>query len=357
MQIRFLICSVVVLAGIAWGASQMTAATADNLDLTPETRIVLMGNGLGSRMLHFGHFETGLHLRYPEHKLFIRNMADEGNTPSFRPHSGRSHQLGFPGAEQFHAPYSDGNTANGVGHFATEEEWLAKLKPDVLIAFFGFNESFQGSTGLNHYRAELDAFVKHTLSQQYNGESPAELVLVSPTAYQDITDIMDVPDGEDENVNLAAYVSVMENVASENNVRFVDAFHASQQWYEATDEPLTTDGALLNDAGYEKLADLLIDEVFGPGDAPAQAHREAVHELVHDKNWLWTNDFKIPNGVHVFGRRHNPFGPANYPFELEKIGEMTAIRDQAIWHAAQGKTLDIAALDAQTSSLPEVETN
>ena len=78
---------------------------------------------------------------------------------------------------------------------------------------------------------------------------------------------------------------------------------------------------------------------------------------MRDKNWLWINDFKIPNGVHVFGRRYNPFGPGNYPFEIAKIREMTAIRDQAIWAAAQGKTIDIAALDAKTSALPAVQTN
>ncbi len=36
---------------------------------------------------------------------------------------------------------------------------------------------------------------------------------------------------------------------------------------------------------------------------------------------------------------------------------MTVIRDQAIWAAAHGKTLDVAALDAKTSVLPEVPTN
>ena len=31
---------------------------------------------------------------------------------AFRPHSGRKDQLAFPGAEQFHAPYTGGNIAN-----------------------------------------------------------------------------------------------------------------------------------------------------------------------------------------------------------------------------------------------------
>ena len=326
-------------------------------ELNAESRIVLMGNGLGSRMMHFGHFETDLHLLYPDHELFIRNMAAEGNTPSFRPHSGRSFQLGFPGAEEFHEPYTGGNTADGQGHFKTEEEWLTKLQPDIIIAFFGFNESFQGPSGLKNFQAELDAFLKHTVNQKYNGDSVPELVLVSPTAFQDLTATRDLPDGRAENDNLAAYTSVMEAVATANNVRFIDAFNASLQWFAAIDEPLTIDGALLNEAGYRKLAELLSSRIFDAAPSRTDARREKVHERVMDKNWLWTNDFKIPNGVHVFGRRYKPYGPDNYPFEVEKIREMTAIRDQAIWAAARGDTIDIEALDAQTSELPEVETN
>jgi glucose/arabinose dehydrogenase len=68
-------------------------------------------------------------------------------------------------------------------------------------------------------------------------------------------------------------------------------------------------------------------------------------------------DYKIPNGVHVFGQRYNPFGPENYPFEIEKVRAMTAIRDQAIWAAARGESLDVAALDVETGVLPPVPTN
>ena len=75
------------------------------------------------------------------------------------------------------------------------------------------------------------------------------------------------------------------------------------------------------------------------------------------KNWFWHNDYKIPNGVHVFGRRYDPYGPDNYPFEINKIREMTAIRDEAIWKALKGEQMDLNAADEMTSALPPVETN
>ena len=320
-------------------------------------RVVLLGGGLGSRMQHFGRFETELHLRYPEHSLFVRNLCDEGNTPSFRPHSGRADQLGFPGAEAFSAPYSDGNTADGVGHFETEEQWLTRLEPDILICCFGFTESFEGLAGLDNFRDELAAFLEHTQGQTYGGETPPRLVLVSPTAFEDRSEALGVPNGLAENSNLAAYTSVMEAVAGEHGVEFVNVFNASLGWYAASRKPLTVDGALLADAGYALLAEHLADAIFGATPRRASAHAEQVHAAVMEKNWFWINDFKIPNGVHVFGRRHDPFGPANYPFEQQKLREMTAIRDEAIWAAARGETLDLAARDAETSTLPPVETN
>ena len=63
--------------------------------------IILIGNNLGSRMMNYGHFETELHLRYPDSLLYVRNMCDGGNTPGFRPHSGRISPWAFPGAEVY----------------------------------------------------------------------------------------------------------------------------------------------------------------------------------------------------------------------------------------------------------------
>jgi glucose/arabinose dehydrogenase/lysophospholipase L1-like esterase len=308
-------------------------------------------------MSDYGHFETGLHQRFPEHDLFIRNIARDGNTPSFRPHSGRENQLGFPGAEEFHHPYTGGNIANGIGHRETEEEWLRMLQPDILIAFFGFNESFQGDSGIENFRAELDAFVKHTVAQPYNGVAAPQLILVSPSAYQDLTEVMDVPDGVIENERLAAYTEVMQAVAEENSVSFVNAFEESQRWFRGADEPLTTDGARLNDAGYALLSDFLIDEVFGGTRIVAEDQYDQLHAAVMEKHWFWTMDYKIPNGIHVFGQRYNPFGPENYPFEIEKVRQMTANRDRAVWAAARGEAIDVAALDRETLALPGVPSN
>ena len=305
-------------------------------------------------MMNFGHFETEMHLRYPDSLLFIRNMCDGGDTPGFRPHSGRNSPWAFPGAEKFQTELA--HPSGSEGHFDSPDQWLTNLKADIILGFFGYNESFQGKEGLDNFKGELEAFVRHTLNQNYNGSGPPQLVLISPIAFEDLSDKFDLPDGETENENLSMYTEAMRDVAEKMNVHFVDVFEPTRDWY-GDDEALTIDGFQLTDAGYKRFSELLADGVFGEAEPKAGKHRDLIHAAVMEKNWMWHNDYKIPNGVHVFGRRYNPFGPDNYPAELKKIREMTAIRDEAIWQAVKGEKMDLAAADVRTTKLPPVQTN
>lgn len=349
-----LLLSGVVLTAIAFSAFQSNVS--DALTLQKGSHIVLLGNNLGSRMMNYGHFETDMQIRYPDYQLSIRNMCDGGDTPGFRPHASRFSPWAFPGAEKFQTELAA--NSGSEGHFENPDQWLTRLKADVIVAFFGGPESWNGPAGLANYRAELDAFVKHTLSQRYNGSAPPQLALVSPIAFEDLTSRYDLPDGKAENKNLALYTQAMREVAAQNRVLFVDAFTPSKQWYDSTPEFLTIDGFQLNDEGYKRLGQLLADEIFGKVTPKANVNRQMVQEAVMEKNWMWHNDIKIPNGVHTHGRRYNPFGPDNYPAEIEKIRQLTANRDTAIWLAAsRGQRMDLAAADARTRALPAVKTN
>ncbi|TCK80604.1 PVC-type heme-binding CxxCH protein [Albibacterium bauzanense] len=340
---------------VLFSITQCTNSNKNVVQLKKGSRIVLIGNNLGSRMMNYGHFETEMHLRYPDSLLFIRNMSDGGNTPGFRPHSARKSPWAFPGAEKFHPELAD--YADSEGHFPTEDEWLFSLKPDIIIAFFGYNESFDGEEGLANYKAELDAFIKHTLSQKYNGDTTLQLAIVSPIAFEDLSAKIDLPNGKKENVNLELYSNAMEEVAAQNNILFVDAFNPSKRWYNSSKEDLTIDGFQLTDNGYVKFSKLLADEIFGNASLEAEEYKDLVHDAVLEKNWMWHSDFKIPNGVHAYGRRYDPFGADNYPAEVAKLREMTAIRDEAIWKAAKGEKMDLALADQKTSVLPPVKTN
>jgi len=353
-NVKVALKTIVVLV-IAFCTFQFTQSNSTALKLKKGSHIILIGNNLGSRMMNYGHFETELHLRYPDNQLFIRNMCDGGNTPGFRPHASRVSPWAFPGAEKFQTELAQ--HSDSQGHFETEDEWLHNLKADVIIAFFGYNESFQGKEGLQNYKAELDAFIQHTLKQKYNGATPPQLAIVSPIAFEDLSKKFDLPNGEKENSNLALYTEAMKEITAKNKVHFIDAYSPTKDWFATTTNPLTIDGSQLTDAGYVRFAPLLADQVFGKAAIKAEKNRALVKAAVLEKNWMWHNDIKVPNGVHVYGRRYNPFGQDNYPAEIKKIREMTAIRDEAIWKAVKGEKMDVAAADKRTTPIPEIKTN
>jgi len=325
------------------------------VQITPHSSIVLIGNNLGSRMLNYGSLETELQLRHPNDSLIIRNMCDGGDTPGFRPHSGRVSPWAFPGAEKFQSELAQNSGSEGV--FETPDEWLSRLEADIILAFFGYNESFEGAAGLENYKTELDAFIKHSLSQKYNGSTTPQLVIVSPIAFENISDHVNVPNGDLENENLKLYADAMKAISASNNIPFIDVYNPSKKWFENPETDFTIDGSQLNEEGYNKLAEFLADELTGNRAIKSEEKRVAVNDAIKEKNFHWHNDYKIPNGVHVFGRRHAPYGPDNYPFEIKKTRQLTTIRDSSIWATAAGNTYDIKSADALTSKLPLVETN
>ena len=340
--------------------TSVVSAAEQPLILKTDARIALVGNGLASRMMAFGHFETTLQQRHPTLHLAIRNLSDEGNTSGFRPHSARPSPWAFPGAKTFHPTLSEakdrwGSGHTGVGDYDSPDAWLKRVRPSLIVAFFGVNESFAGAEGVENFSNELTAFVKHTLAQSYDGVKPPTLALVSPTAFEDLSATHGTPNGQTINTNLALYTAAMETVATKESIAFINLLPVTQRWLDETAVPLTIDGVQWNDEGYQLLALELADQLFGKKPPPKSSAK--IHAAVQEKNWIWNKHYKIPNGVHVHGRRHRPFGPGNYPDELRKLEEMTEVRDRAIWAALKGKPFDLAAEDANTHPLPEITTN
>jgi mono/diheme cytochrome c family protein/glucose/arabinose dehydrogenase len=319
-------------------------------------RIVLLGNGLAERDVYYSRIETELHLRHPEQQLFLRNMGHVGDTPGFRPHPSRASQWAFPGAEKFHP---DKQVHKGKGFYPTPDQWLTHLKADTIVAFFGYNEAFDGSAGVANYEAELDAWVQHTLSKAYNGKAAPRVVLVSPIAFENQSAKRDLPDGHAINVNLQLYSEAMGRVAKKHGLTFIDLFMQTSALYSLAkiNEPFTTGGFIPTDSGYQQLAGILATGLYGPQSIVSKADPAKVHAAVKQKDWFWNSDYNILNGVHTHGQRYNPFGPQNYPDEVKKSREMTALRDQLIHDIATGKTVDVRADDSKTHPLPPVPTN
>jgi mono/diheme cytochrome c family protein/glucose/arabinose dehydrogenase len=318
-------------------------------------RIVFIGNGLAERDVYYSRLETELHLRFPGQQLIVRNMGRPGDTPGFRPHPARVSQWAFPGAEEFRPELK---LHNGKGFFPTPDEWLSHLKADTIVAFFGFNESFDGPGRVGVFEAEMEAFVRHTLGRAYNGREAPRLVLVSPIAFENLSARRDLPSGAKENANLALYTAAIQRVAQRHALTYIDLFQPTRQRYGRAARPFTINGFAPTEAGYRELATLLADGLFGPAAAGrGEADPALVHAAVKEKDWLWNNDYNLVNGVHTHGQRYQPYGPQNYPDEIRKTREMMALRDTLIHDVAAGKKRDLIVDDSGTHVLPPVPTN
>ncbi|TWU18794.1 Cytochrome c-552 precursor [Allorhodopirellula heiligendammensis] len=316
--------------------------------------IVFLGNTLAARMELFNEFETALYEEFADKQLTFRNMGFPGHTPAFRPEAGRPDPWAFPGAEKFR-PEIQGHF--GEGHYPKPDEWLTIVKADTIVGFFGFNESFDGLDGVENFQDELRAFVDHTLSRSYERTAgkPPRLVLATPIAMQQLPQF-NLPDADERNSVLRAYADAVRTVAEEKSVGFVDLFTPTLEWFENSDEPLTINGVHLSEEGYKKLAPILMEKLFGASPSDADTN-PLLYQAVQDKAWFWRNDYRMLNGVHAYGRRWAPYGNFNYPEEIEKIRQMTVLRDENIWAIAQGKSSTLEVDDAMTRPLSSVETN
>ncbi|MFC5051971.1 PVC-type heme-binding CxxCH protein [Rubritalea spongiae] len=182
-----------------------------------------------------------------------------------------------------------------------------------------------------------------------------QLAIVGPAAFENLSTDFDLPNGEETNKRLEDYTQAMAEVCKEEGVLFIDTFDATSKLYKSNKDYLTSNSHNLTRDGYRQLSPVLANKLFG--EAKAKGDYQKTLAAVSEKNRLWVMDYKIPNGVHAYGRRFAPFGDKNYPVEIRKIREMTHLRDRAIWANNQGKSFDLAAADKETTPLITVETN
>lgn len=295
----------VLLAGPA--RSQPSTVT-----LRAGDRIALVGNTLAERQQLFNHFETQLLTRFPELNLIVRNLGWSADTLTLQPRP-----LNFGDAETH----------------------LTRQQADVVVAFFGLNESFEGDAGIETFERDLDAYLAKHQAARYNGKEPPRLVLVSPIAHERLERLVHV-DVDERNRLLARYTDVMRLVAARRQVAFVDLFEPTRRAMAAARRPLTINGIHVNEDGDRVVANVLL-EAFGPPQAPLRVasgaelgRLEALRERIRDKNQQFFYRWRPVNAEYIVGRRVEPFGSVNFPGEMKKLDEMVAEREQAIWAEA-----------------------
>ena len=329
--------------------SRPAAAAGPAIAFEKGDKIVLIGNALAERENYFGHIEARLHARFPDKNLVVRNMAFPADEITLRLRS---------------LDYAD--------HGWT----LKEQKPDVIFAFFGFNESFAGPAGLEKFKADLKSFLAGLKRLDYpyttfagshgpggkGGEGledakPPRIVLFSPIPAANLGDA-NLPEAKTRNRNLAAYAQAMAEVAGRTDgVTFVDLYAATVKVLADRERSYMADGVHLNDVGYEKLARIIEANLFGPADGEPTGAPAALLAAVREKNLQHWYDYRAVNGYYIYGGRKNPFGVVNFPAEFAKLRNMVAVRDERIWKIAQGKTVPGKIDDSGTGAFVDVKSN
>ncbi len=327
---------ILILSACLASAFAATASAEALLTLNPGDHICLVGNTLPDRMQLDGWLETLTYAKYPKHDLVFRNLAVAGDEVATRH---RSENFGSP------------------------DDWLTRSKADVVLAFFGFNESFKGKAGLDKFKQDLDKYLKHLKAGNFSGKGAPRVVLFSPIANEKVAD-PNLPDPTANNANIEIYTTAMAETAKANDVPFVDLFHVSQHLYAAAagqKRALTFDTLHLTEAGDKVLAPEIFRALFN--ESPPSGDLEKLRGAVIDKDLEWRSRYRTVDGYNVYGGRSKLTFPkagkdspkmSNFEIMQEEMTQrdiMTANRDVRIWAVAKGGDLKV-----DDSNLPPVET-
>jgi len=245
--------SALLFAIVAAGAS---AAEASTLQLRHGDRLCLVGNTFAERFQLFGYFESGLLAAFPDLELSVRNLAWSADETALRPR-----------------PLD----------FGAVDRHLEAQGANIVLLFYGANESFAGDEGLPGFRNDLGRLLRHVSKQIYNGSEPARIALVSPIPQQALPSGhgLDAAAVERRNVDLRAYAEAAEAVAAENGVPFLEIFDGVAAAFAGELAPLTVNGVHLNEAGYWHASRLLLEALgaSAPGAVVTSAEGDAGLEI------------------------------------------------------------------------------
>jgi len=292
------------------------------LKLENRTRIGLVGNTLFDRMHEFGHLEALLQQAHPAKELVVRNLSWAADEVDLQPRP---------------------------ANFADAEQHLTAMQADIVLAAFGYNESFAGKEGLPAFRDRLSNYLEKIKTKAFNGKTAARIVLVSPIANENVEG---VAAADRNNANIQVYLKVMKEVAAEQKVGFVDAFTATEKAMVSPGSDLTINGAHLNEKGYQLFAATVFNQLFGK-DAPKLD--EEVRAAVMEKNKQHFFRYRPLNTFYYTGGRNRSYGYLDFLPAMKNFDLMTVNRDERIHALAAGKAVPAKIDDSNVPEMPKTQ--
>ena len=126
-------------------------------------------------------------------------------------------------------------------------------------------------------------------------------------------------------------------------MEYVDLFNPTLKLFEQNQNPLTINGAHLNEEGNRLLAQIIAKALLKK-DISASPSLEKLRQSIREKNWTWHNRFRATDGNDIWGGRSNlrfvddQSNAEVLQHELAMLDVMTVNRDKSIWTVAQGNT-------------------
>jgi putative heme-binding domain-containing protein len=296
--------------------------TALPLALNEGDRVALVGNTLLERLQEHGQFEAYLQKRFPDRRLTVRNLA-------------------WPADEITLQPRPE--------NFADLEQHLTHERADVILAAFGFNESFAGEEGLLKFKKDLAAFLAGLKAKGFNGKTAPRVVLVSPVGNEDVPG---VPAATLNGARLQLYVDAMREVAREQKVGFADVYDATAKAMTRPNSGLTFNGVHLTAKGYDLFSRTLFAQLFD-GEPPALD--EPLRKAVIDKDLQFYRRYRPLNSFYYTGDRNKLYGYLDFLPAMRNFDLMVVNRDRHVWALSQGKAVPAKVDDSNVPPLPPVD--
>ena len=303
---KLLITGLCALFALTTGAAQLELKKGDH--------VVLIGNTLAERMQHHGWLESYVQAALPKHELAFRNHGFSGDKVNSRPRN---------------------------RGFINPHEYLKISKADVILAFWGYNESYDNNP--DAFKRELIKWIDDTRKQNYSGKGAPRIALFSPISHEDLQN-PNLPDGKANNSRLVQYAAATAAAAAERNLPYVDLYSVSSALYAENKEALTINGIHPNNLGNQLFAQHIVSTLMGLKVSTDSTRLDSIRDAVLDKNWYWHNRYRATDGNDVWGGRSglkfvdNQSNRDVLMHELDMIDVMTANRDKKVWAHANGNS-------------------
>jgi lysophospholipase L1-like esterase len=226
---------------------------APRLALRDGERIVFLGSALVEQEQFHGYLETRLLRQAAGKKIVCRNLGWSGDTVR-----GVARTSGYQNPE-------------GMARLLRE---VKAQQPTLLFVGYGMNESFAGRAGLDPFLQGYRQLLDELASLK------ARIVILSPTPHEDLG--RPYPEPTEHNRDLAIYGDALRELARQRGAIFVDLF----QPLRMQQGRYTTNGILLNDAGYRAMA-VEVERQLGLPETKLEPADEKLRAAIVQRNEIY----------------------------------------------------------------------